>query len=213
MKKAKPKTVLRPFKTALLLVAFLNLAVFKVKAQESSLEKEYKRISFVVGMPFHNFAVPLRDLGSNFTHPGLFLGSEIPYNKKGTLIQQVTLGGYLNREIGNGLFINTQFGYRPKVFNDLYGELKVGLGYIRVFHPTQAYEFNDGQWNETNGGKSQLGIPLDFGFGYSFETKYGELSPHITYQVTPALFYNDTLPLNIYTNIIVGLRMKLLGKK
>ena len=205
------KTELKSMGTTLLLIVLLNFGV-EGKAQERSFEGKYKKISFVVGMPFHNFAIPLRDVESNFTHPGFFVGSEISYNKRGTLIQQVSLGGYLNREIGNGLFLNTQFGYRPKIFDSLYGELKVGLGYIRVFHPTQAYEFNNGQWNETVGGKSQLGIPVDIGFGYSFNTEFGELSPHINYQVTPALFYNETLPLNLYTNIIFGLRIRLLDK-
>ncbi|MGJ5641074.1 hypothetical protein [Formosa sp. S-31] len=188
-------------------VLLLNNKVF---AQESVLEQEYRKYSIIAGIQFQNFALPFKDLESNFTHPGFFIGSEISYNQKETLIQQAGLGAYANKDIGNGLFLSTQIVYRPKIYNKFYGELKAGLSYLRVFHPTQAYIYENGTWNDIVGGKSQLGIPLDFGFGYSFTSSLGELSPFMLYQIAPALFYNDTLPVNIYTSFLIGLRVKLL---
>lgn len=192
------------------IILFAVLLNIKGVAQESDSEVGYRKFPVVAGFQFQNFAMPFKDLGSNFTHPGMYIGSEISYNKKETLIQQAIIGAYLNREIGNGIYLGTQFGYRPKIYNNFYGELKAGLSYLRVFHPTQAYKYENGEWKEIIGGKSQIGIPIDIGFGYSFTSNLGELSPFISYQITPALFYNETLPVNIYTSFLVGLRIKLL---
>lgn len=192
------------------IILFAVLLNIKGVAQESDSEVGYRKFPIVAGLQFQNFAMPFKDLGSNFTHPGMYIGSEISYNKKETLIQQAIIGAYLNREIGNGIYLGTQFGYRPKIYNNFYGELKAGLSYLRVFHPTQAYKYENGEWKEIIGGKSQIGIPIDIGFGYSFTSNLGELSPFISYQITPALFYNETLPVNIYTSFLVGLRIKLL---
>lgn len=190
-------------------IVLMGLCGLNVMAQETDSEPAYKKFPIIAGLQFQNFALPFKDMGSNFTHPGFFVGSEISYNEKETLIQQATIGGYLNREIGNGIYLGTQFGYRPTLHNNFYGELKAGLSYLRVFHPTQAYAYKDGEWTEIVGGKSQLAIPFDFGFGYSWATQMGEVSPYVSYQVTPALFYNETLPVNVYTSILVGLRIKL----
>lgn len=196
-------------RTYALVVSAVLLSI-NANAQENDSIPEYKKFPIVAGLQFQNFSMPFKDMGSNFSHPGLFVGSEISYNKKETLIQQASIGAYLNREIGNGIYVSTQLGYRPRIYGNFYGELKAGLSYLRVFHPTQAYKYENGEWEEIVGGKSQLGIPLDFGFGYSFTTQLGELSPYISYQVTPALFYNETLPVNIYTSFMLGVRFKLL---
>lgn len=184
------------------------LIVVYGKAQEFTQEREYKRFPIMVGFQFQNFTMPFRDLGSHFSHPGLFLGTEYAHNSKGTLFQNATAGGYLNREIGSGAYINTQFGFRPKIIKNFYGELKVGIGYLRIFHPTHTYEYMKGDWQEIAGGKSQLNFPFDLGFGYSFTMNKGEFSPSLHYQINPTLFYNTTLPLNIYTNFMLGLRVK-----
>lgn len=194
---------------AFILIGIAVLLCKRGFAQEKEPEIEYKRFPIVAGFHFQNFALPFKDMKSNFTHPGIFLGSEISYNKRKTLIQQAVFGAYLNREIGNGFFLGTQLGFRPKIYKKFYGELKAGLSYLRVFHPTQAYEYRNGEWIKIRGGKSQLGIPLDFGFGYSFATHLGKLSPYISYQITPALFYNETLPVNVYTNFVLGFRINL----
>lgn len=200
---------LNPIKVFALLTFSILLSSIDLKAQENNSEIGLKKFPIIVGFQFQNFATPFRDLGSNFTHPGLFVGSEIYYNEKKTLVQQASIGGYLNKEIGNGIFVQSQFGFRPSLFGKVYGELKAGLSYLRVSHPSQAYKYEDGKWKETSGGKSQLGIPLDFGLGYRCSTKFGETSPFVAYQITPALFYNETLPLNLYSSIIIGLRVHL----
>ncbi len=200
-------------KKALVIIFVSLIGIQDGAAQKSSVISTYQRFPVHVGFQFTNFALPFKDLGNNFTNPGLYVGSEVFYNDKSTLFQQAVIGAYFNREIGNGLYLNTQFGYRPAIRKKFFGELKAGVGIMRVFHPAQAYIFEGGSWEKSVGGKTQMSIPIDFGFGYSLATGWGELSPSIAYQIVPALFYNETLPLNIYTNFLVGLRMKLFKKE
>ena len=193
-----------------MILVTLSVVICKTNglAQQSNSLSGYRRFPIVMGLQFQNFAMPFRDMSSNFTHPGIYVGSEIYYNGKESLFQQAVLGGYLNREIGNGIFINTQIGYRSLIYRNFYGEIKAGVGVLRVFHPSQAYKYENGEWKKTVGGKTQLSAPVDFGLGYSFAAGLGGLSPFISYQIIPSLFYNTTLPLNFYTNFLIGLRIK-----
>jgi len=88
-------------------------------AQKAIEEREHKRFPIIVGTQFQNFSMPFGDMGSNFSHPGLLLGTELLYNQKGTLFQNLTIGAYLNRGIGDGIYLNTQFGFRPKIIMNL----------------------------------------------------------------------------------------------
>ena len=189
----------------------ISLLPVHALAQESVQDSAVagRGLPVIFGVQFQNFALPFRDMGSHFGHPGAFAGSEIRYNKKGTLVQQAVIGGYANREIGNGIYLATHFGFRPRLYQKWFGEFKAGVGYLAVFHPVPAYEFTDGQWEQVRGGRSQLTIPFDIGLGYTINTNSGSLAPYFSYQVSPALFYNQTLPLNLYTNFILGIRMNL----
>ena len=199
---------LKPVKAMILVILPVIICKIDGLAQQGNSLSPYRKFPIVTGVQFQNFAMPFRDMGSNFTHPGIYLGSEIYYNEKGSLFQQAVLGGYLNREIGNGIFLNTQIGYRPAILQNFYGEVKAGIGVLRVFHPSQAYKYENGEWQETIGGKTQLTVPIDFGLGYSLAAGLGELSPFISYQIIPSFFYNTTLPINLYTNFLIGLRVK-----
>ena len=131
-----------------MILVILPVIICKIDglAQPGNSLSPYRKFPIVTGVQFQNFAMPFRDMGSNFTHPGIYLGSEVYYNQKESLFQQAVLGGYLNREIGNGIFLNTQIGYRPTILQNLYGEVKAGIGVLRVFHPSQAYKYENGEW-------------------------------------------------------------------
>lgn len=57
--------------------------------------------------------------------------------------------------------------------------------------------------------KSQLTFHLEGGFRYEFKRKRNLLAPYITYRISPALFYNQTLPFNVYTQVSLGLSLHL----
>ncbi len=83
-----------------MILVILPVIICKIDglAQPGNSLSPYRKFPIVTGVQFQNFAMPFRDMGSNFTHPGIYLGSEIYYNEKGSLFQQAVLGGYLNRE-------------------------------------------------------------------------------------------------------------------
>lgn len=185
---------------------------FTTKAKDTTITSHSSRhIAFIIGLPFQNFALPFRDLGSNFNHPGIFIGTELGLNKKKNLVQQLHFNYFFNKEMGNGFFIATQTTYRPKIYRHWYTELKAGIGWQRIYHPTNAYKFKNGNWEKTPGGKSQLIIPIGLSIGYGCSGKT-PLSLFITYQIIPALFYNDTVPLNFYSLIQLGIYIPLTFK-
>lgn len=167
----------------------------------------YRNFPLVIGVQFQNFALPFKDWKSNFTHIGFFVGTEVSLNGKHTWVQQFQAGYYLNREMGNGFFVLSQSVYRPAVFNPFYPEVKAGIGWLRVGHPTDAYAFQNGKWKKTAGGKSQLIVPVGVSAGYHFDQAESSVSPFISYQIMPALFYNEVIPLNFYTLIQAGSRV------
>lgn len=134
--KVKTMNHISRVKPFIILTVLLILSAVQGMAQSPIEKREYKKLPVVVGLQIHNFSMPLRDIKSHLSHPGAFLGTELKYNVKGTLFQNVNVGGYMNRQIGNGLFINTQIGMRQKLIKGFYGQVKAGIGYLRAFHPT-----------------------------------------------------------------------------
>lgn len=192
------------------LLFLLPLLVFSflMQAQDSGGPMgRYRNFPLTVGIQFQNFALPLRDLKSNFTHVGFFVGTEFKLDNKANWVQQFQVGFYLNREIGNGIFVFTQSAFRPELTDDFYPELKLGIGWQRVFHPGPAYAFREGAWQTVRDGKSQLIVPLGISAGYDPRKTDTYAAPFVSYQLVPALFYNDVLPLNFYSLFQAGSRI------
>ncbi|MFI5134922.1 MAG: hypothetical protein ACHQD9_03615 [Chitinophagales bacterium] len=195
-------------KTTLLSFFFILLLQSISQAQDSkNSNKDYRNFPLTVTVQFQNLALPFRDLGSNFSHVGISVGTEVSLNGKQNWAQQFQAGFYLNRDAGNGFFTYTQTVYRPTVFKHFYPEVKVGVGWQRVFHPVDAYVYENGNYVSTAGGKSQLIVPLGISIGYNDYSTNTYASPFISYQVIPALSYNDGIPLNFYSLFQVGTRI------
>lgn len=182
-------------------------------AQDTQVNKSVVcKFPITIGLQFQNFALPFKDFGSNFSHPGISIGSEINLNKRKNLIQQINVGGYLNKEMGNGFLVYSQTAYRPKVFKHLHPGLSIGIGWIHTYHPVDAYAFEDGTWSKTVDGKSQLIIPVGVGIEYNKPTLKPYIVPYLTYQIVPDLFYNDVVQLSFYTIIQLGVKINLKHK-
>lgn len=203
-----PKTAKKHIKKIVYLLFLLLIKSLEVDAQDNSTYSK-KTLNFPVSiaLQFQNFSLPVKDLKSHFGHPGVLIGSEIALNKRKTLIQQVNLSGYLNKEMGDGFTVYTQTAYRPHIFKQLYAEAKLGVGWLRSYHPVEAYKYTDGEWVKTPGGKSQLIIPFGVGFEYHKLSTKPSITPYLSYQITPNLFYNDVIPLSFYSFIQAGVRI------
>ncbi|MBX7109657.1 MAG: hypothetical protein K1X61_13480 [Chitinophagales bacterium] len=195
-------------KFRLLLCLLLPLQATFSKAQDAATsDADYRNFPVIISLQFQNFALPFQDLKSNFGHVGIALGTEVSLNGKQNWAQQFQAGFYFNKDAGNGFFTYTQTVYRPAFFKHFFPELKAGIGWQRIFHPVQTFEYQNGQVTAVKGGKSQLMVPLGISVGYNKYSTKTYVSPFISYQVVPALFYNDGIPLNFYSLVQVGTRI------
>ena len=182
-----------------------------MNAQNDSLTKiNYYKYPLVVSVDFQNFGLPLHDMTSYFTHPGISIGTELKLNRKSTINLQLNGAFVVNKEMGSALYIYTQTAFRLRIYRSLYGEFKLGVGWQQDFHPTNAYEFKNGDWEKVNGGKSLLITPVGISFSYK-PKKTEKFVPFISYQVLPSLFYNDVLPLSFHNIIQAGVRIQFIS--
>jgi len=193
---------------ATILLGLLILTANLATGQENSdSNKDYRNFPIIVSLQFQNLASPFHDLKGNFSNVGLLVGTEVSYNGKQNWTQQFRAGFYFNRNAGNGLMLFTQTVYRPTIFTYFYPEIKAGIGWQRIYHPVTAYEFENGDWEKTPGGKSQFIVPLGISAGYSKHKEGTYLSPFISYQLIPAVGYDKVIPLNFYSLFEVGTRI------
>jgi len=192
----------------ILIVASIFFILTRSQAQsDSDSGKNYRNFPLIFTVNFQNFALPFHDLTSNFSHVGFSIGSEVSFNGKQNWAQQIQAGYYFNKDAGNGFFTYTQTVFRPTIYKGLYAEVKAGIGWQRVYHPVDAYEFQNGNWTSVAGGKSQLIVPLGISVGYNDYKEKTYAAPFISYQIIPALFYDETIPLNFYSLFQVGTRI------
>lgn len=177
--------------------------------QEIESQRAFEKFTITNSFIFHNFSLPFYDLKSNFTHPGFLLGGETNLNKKENLFLSIELGGYLNKEMGNGFYLQCQTIYRPNLFDYVHPMIKFGIGWLRSYHPVQSYEFIDGEWTKTAGGKSQLIVPIGISVDFKKNSTNPLITPFASYQLVPNLFYDKTLPISFYTFFEAGIKLSL----
>jgi hypothetical protein len=148
--------------------------------------------------------MPFKDLKSNFKHFGISIGTEVSHSSKNDWIQQFQIGFSLNKGIGNSFFMSTQTVYRPFEIDNFFPEVKMGVGWQRIFHPVETMVFKKGQWEKAVGGKSQVIVPMGVGVSYHKYQKDTYYVPFINYQIIPSLFYNRTIPVNFYSAFQLG---------
>jgi len=169
------------------------------------------RWPLLVSLQFHNLALPLSDVPAAFRNPGLSIGTEFRYNRRGNLVQQFQVGYYRNRYAGDGLLTFTQFVYRPHL-GPLYGEFKLGAGRAYGYHPTQALVFRNGEWKSAgSAGKGMLALPVGLSLGY--QRPGSSYSPFVSYQLLLLGGYNPSVPVLPSQLIQIGTRLAFTRKQ
>ncbi|MFD1141926.1 hypothetical protein ACFQ4C_12435 [Larkinella insperata] len=192
------------------LLLYLLTSLLPVTAQPgSSAERPKRDWPLVVSLQFQSVSMPFRDLKSTFSNIGISLGTEVAYNRRGNLLQQVQVGFFRNANAGNGLFIHTQAAYRPR-FGPVYTEVKAGLGYQLAFHPNTTLRFRNGEWQPANQvGKGMLLVPVGVSLGYRGLKTRPTFEPFVSYQFFVLQGYNPDVPLLPNQLIQVGSRIHL----
>lgn len=193
-------------KLLLLLTGVAALYTAPTHAQTTAGESaRLARWPLQVSVQFHSLSLPFRDLKTTFSNVGIGLGTELPYNRRGNLVQFFGAGYYRNRYAGDGLFVQTQVGYRPHV-GPLYAEVKAGLGWHYSVHPNTTLRLEEGQWQVAGRtGKGMLMVPAGVSIGYA--RPGAVVAPFVGYQLFLLSGYNPSIPLVPNQMLQVGTRI------
>jgi hypothetical protein len=167
--------------------------------------KGYSDFPIIITLQFHAFALPFRDLKSNFSNVGIGVGTEVSFTGKETGVQQVSALWYHNKAMGNGVLLYTQSVWRPYFSTNGYGEIKGGLGYLYSFRPSESFQQVNGEWkSKGRKGKGMLTIPLGVSVGYDSRSINSFISGFASYQFLLLKDYNKSIPLVPETILQVG---------
>jgi hypothetical protein len=193
------------------LLPLLFLISFKAFSQQSeTTDSALMKLPIIVSANFQTIATPFHNLKNNFRNLGIKIGTEISYNKKRNILQSFNIGYYRNRLNGDGLYINSEFIYRPKIYKPIRMEIKLGPGLADVFLPTQPYEPDgNGNWRKaTNYGKLALQVHGSIGIWYqSIAINKIRISPFLQYEIVGIIGYNKSIPVLPTTMINIGCRI------
>ena len=195
-------------KKLLIILFFIS---FKAFSQQSETTDPFLiKLPFIVSVNFQTIATPFHNIKNNFRNPGIKIGTEMTYNKKRSILQSFNIGYYRNRLNGDGLYINSEFIYRPKIVKPIRLEIKLGPGLADTFLPTQPYEPDgNGNWYKaTNYGKLALQVHGGLGIWYqSIAVNKMKISPFLQYEIVGIIAYNKSIPVLPTTMINIGCRI------
>jgi hypothetical protein len=177
---------------------------------QQKVDRSYRNFPIIVSIQFHSLNLPFKKLKSNFSNMGIGIGTEVSYNGGQSWVQQFNVCWYRNKNIGNGLSVNTQTVWRPTIADNVYSELKIGVGYHYCFRPVESFKPLNGEWLPVHTkGKGMLAIITGVSLGYSRYSSDTYVSPFVSYQWLLLKGYNKSVPVVPETLIQIGSRIHL----
>jgi hypothetical protein len=193
-------------KVALLLLISWMLC-FQAGAQDK-IDRPYRNFPVILSIQFHSLSLPFRNFSSNFSNVGIGLGTEVSFNGQQNWVQQFNFVWYRNKNIGNGLLLNTQTIWRPTIVDNFYSEVKAGVGYNYSFRPVESFKPTPERWLPVgNKGKGMLALMTGVSAGYNNYSSATYASPFVSYQFMVLKNYNKSIPIVPETFIQVGSRI------
>ena len=170
-----------------------------------------RHLPLTVSLNFNAISTPFKKLTNNFRNVGIKIGTEVSWNKRGNLLQSLNIGYYRNKLNGDGIYVNSEFIYRPELYKGMRVEFKLGPGISEVFLPTVPW-VSDGKGNWK---KAANTTPLTFQLHASTGLYYQEfkiqdvkISPFVQYEMVGVLNYGNSIPVLPTSFIHVGSRVK-----
>jgi hypothetical protein len=177
---------------------------------QGKVDRSYRNFPVILSIQFHSLSLPFKHLGSNFSNVGIGIGTEVSYNGKQNWVQQFNFVWYRNKNIGNGLLLNTQTVWRPSIVDNFYSEVKAGVGYDYSFRPVESFKPTKGGWLPVGQrGKGMLALMTGVSAGYDNYSTTTYVSPFVSYQFLVLKGYNKSIPIVPETLIQVGSRIHL----
>jgi hypothetical protein len=199
------------------ILPLLTLISFGAFSQQSySTDHASIKLPIIASVNFQTIATPFHNLQNNFRNLGIKIGTEIAYNNKSNVLQSFNMGYYRNHLNGDGLYINSEFIYRPKIYKSIRMEFKLGPGLADIFLPTQPYKPDgNGNWYKANNyGTLALQVHGSIGIWYeSLILNNIRLSPFLQYEIIGIADYNESIPVLPTTAINVGSRINIKSVK
>lgn len=171
---------------------------------------DFRNFPIILSLQFHALSLPFKDLKSNFSHVGVGLGTEISLNGKHNWAQQFQAAWYPNKEIGQGWLFTTQVAWRPYLVRPVYGEIKLGAGYLWSSRPVESFRQIEGRWQSAGQrGKGMFTLPIGVTVGYHAYSSKTFLAPFASYQLLLVTKYNASVPLVPQTLLQLGSKIHL----
>lgn len=180
--------------------------------------KYRKPLAFTLSFFNHSISSPFHNIISTPLHPGVQAGIEGRYfeTAKSKLFQTLNLGMYYNKYNGTGYYLNTELGYRYTSKWRIFAEALVGIGYVRVYHPTEIYELTStGSYEQTNDkGFSSALVSFAIGLGYAIKSSsLVSFAPFMRYESLIQTKYNSELSVLPQSALHIGVRINKIRKK
>ncbi len=191
-----------------LLFTLLVLWFATIARSQHAGTKDYRNFPIVFTLQFHSLSMPFKDMASHFKNIGFGIGTEVSLNGNHDWVQQFGIIRYRNKALGNGWLFSMQTAWRPYLNSPVYGEVKLGIGYMLASKPSTNWVQKEGKWiTDGKKGKGMLAIPAGISIGYhDHQETTNYVSPFAGYQLVLLKGYNADLPIIPETFIQAGAR-------
>ena len=181
----------------IILLTLTSLTMANVAYPQEKSGKDFRNFPIVITLQFHSLAMPFKDIGSHFKNIGFGIGTEVSHNGSNDWVQQFGIIRYRNKALGNGWLFSTTTAWRPWLGEPVYGEVRIGIGYLLASKPSANWIQKDGKWiSAGKKGKGMLAIPAGIGLGFhDLQDDKTYVSPFMGYQVNFLKGYSKDLPL------------------
>ena len=179
-----------------LTICFLIALTENVVAQE-----KIRELPLNLSIGSHSFNLPYRQpFRTNPYYPSVIVGTEFIYRsgKRSKIYQSGNAGYFHNSSTGDGISLNSEFGFRYTLPFGLFADVSFGPGYLHRFHPRTIYKLNgNGEYvKATDTGKACFMGGFTNTIGYDLSTQLNlPISVFVRYQwffQTP--HFKDVLP-------------------
>jgi hypothetical protein len=157
---------------------------------------DFRNFPIVLTLQFHSLSMPFKDFGNHFKNMGFGIGTEVSHSGNHDWVQQISIIRIRNKGIGNGWLFATTTAWRPWLGEPVYGEVRLGVGYMLASKPSANWVQKDGKWvTDGKRGKGMLAIPVGVSLGYHNHNESNTyVSPFAGYQINFLKGYNKDLP-------------------
>jgi len=182
------------------------ILLYKLKGQD--LNYNYDNYPIVISLQFHSFSMPIQKISHHFRNVGIGIGTEVGFKENDQKwAQSVKLVWYRNKTMGNGVQLYTQSVYRPDFSSNVFGEVKLGIGYQYMYRPVESFKYEAGDWKSAGKkGKHMMMLPFNVGFGFVADSN-NEVLQSINYQWMILKGYNESIPIVPNATIILDTRI------